>query len=146
MCPHEPVPETNGSGADAEMTPVDLSSAVKTNEGPKHGEKKGFYSRPSDFLSNTSNWKVSESLCLFGGLVGWRFGGPTTIGVGHRHEFGCESPDLAKYSEVVVCASECSCRSPTMASACCYVVSSTQWSLQREQFSRSQWLQSGRGP
>lgn len=62
MCPHEPAPETNG--ADAEMIPVDLGAAVKTNDGPKHGEKKGFYSRPSDFLSNTSNWKVSVVLLL----------------------------------------------------------------------------------
>jgi hypothetical protein len=42
------------------MVPVDLSTAVKSNGTDRHGDKKGFYARPSDFLSNTSNWKVSN--------------------------------------------------------------------------------------
>ena len=60
MCPPQD-PPTNG--ADEEMVPIDLSSAVKTNNGGSHthGAKKGFYARPSDFLSNTSNWKIIES-------------------------------------------------------------------------------------
>jgi homocitrate synthase len=45
------------------MVPVDLGTAVRDNNSMalKHGTKKGFYARPSDFLSNTSNWKIIES-------------------------------------------------------------------------------------
>lgn len=89
MCPHEPAPETNG--ADAEMIPVDLGQAVKTNDGPKHGEKKGFYSRPSDFLSNTSNWKVSTLFVPLSPLgvlpSGWRWSPARSVTV-----IGCDSP------------------------------------------------------
>lgn len=87
MCPHEPAPETNG--ADAEMIPVDLGQAVKTNDGPKHGEKKGFYSRPSDFLSNTSNWKVSAVCSVFARVEVESPGSVTVI--------GCDSPGRTKH-------------------------------------------------
>lgn len=85
MCPHEPAPETT-NGADAEMVSVDLGAAVKTNDGPKHGEKKGFYSRPSDFLSNTSNWQVSS-------VAGGSSGGGRSEGCGSvTMVTGCGSP------------------------------------------------------
>ncbi|GMK59977.1 hypothetical protein CspeluHIS016_0901940 [Cutaneotrichosporon spelunceum] len=60
MCP-PPDPVTNGGSE--EMVPVDLGSAVNDNgdKSLKHGTKKGFYARPSDFLSNTSNWQIIES-------------------------------------------------------------------------------------
>ncbi|BEI86946.1 hypothetical protein CcaverHIS002_0702920 [Cutaneotrichosporon cavernicola] len=62
MCP-APDPVSNGNGTPEEMIPVDLGSAVNDNKKMdlKHGTKKGFYARPSDFLSNTSNWKIIES-------------------------------------------------------------------------------------
>ncbi|BEJ17983.1 hypothetical protein CspHIS471_0702600 [Cutaneotrichosporon sp. HIS471] len=62
MCP-APDPVSNGNGTPEEMVPVDLGSAVNDNKKMelKHGTKKGFYARPSDFLSNTSNWKIIES-------------------------------------------------------------------------------------
>lgn len=56
MCPTPDQIETNKE----DMVPVDLSTAVKSNGTDRHGDKKGFYARPSDFLSNTSNWKVSN--------------------------------------------------------------------------------------
>lgn len=60
MCPPEDKPVANGS---EEMVAIDLASAVKTNGHLNGGEKdkKGFYNRPSDFLSNTSNWQVSRA-------------------------------------------------------------------------------------
>jgi hypothetical protein len=62
MCP-PPDPVSNGNGTSEEMVPVDLGTAVRDNNSMalKHGTKKGFYARPSDFLSNTSNWKVSHA-------------------------------------------------------------------------------------
>ncbi|RSH81160.1 Saccharopine dehydrogenase [Apiotrichum porosum] len=57
MCPTPDQIETNKE----DMVPVDLSTAVKSNGTDRHGDKKGFYARPSDFLSNTSNWKIIES-------------------------------------------------------------------------------------
>lgn len=62
MCP-PPDPVSNGNGTSEEMVPVDLGTAVRDNNSMalKHGTKKGFYARPSDFLSNTSNWKIIES-------------------------------------------------------------------------------------
>lgn len=56
MCPPADNLPVNG---DEEMVQVDLADAVKVdNHALQHGTKKGFYARPSDFLSNTSNWKV----------------------------------------------------------------------------------------
>lgn len=45
---------------------MDLGTAVASNDNMslKHGTKKGFYARPSDFLSNTSNWKVCDCIRL----------------------------------------------------------------------------------
>ncbi|CAK9782356.1 homocitrate synthase [Cutaneotrichosporon oleaginosum] len=62
MCP-PPDPVSNGNGTSEEMVPVDLGTAVRDNNSMalKHGTKKGFYARPSDFLSNVSNWKIIES-------------------------------------------------------------------------------------
>jgi hypothetical protein len=59
MCPTPDAP-VNGN---EEMVLADVSAAVKKPEGSHtHGAKHGFYNRPSDFLSNTSNWKVSVFL------------------------------------------------------------------------------------
>ncbi|KAL7418556.1 homocitrate synthase lys21 [Cryptotrichosporon argae] len=69
MCPPPDAP-INGNGHD-EMVPIDTSApalpatngkqeAASSNE-LTHYAKKGFYARPADFLSNTSNWKIIES-------------------------------------------------------------------------------------
>ena len=74
MCP--PADQTNGVTKD-EMVPIDNSNTPhippptnETNgksEPPPVKSHKGVYGRASDFLSNTSNWKVSGK---FGDL--WR--------------------------------------------------------------------------
>lgn len=68
MCP--PADQPNGNGTSHEdMVPVDTTNAphippppAQTNghsEPPPVKSHKGVYGRASDFLSNTSNWKVS---------------------------------------------------------------------------------------
>lgn len=66
MCPPAD-PPVNGNGQDEEMVLADVSENVKSTNGAAHhhGQKKGFYARPSDFLSNTSNWKVSVKIVGF---------------------------------------------------------------------------------
>ena len=69
MCPPADAPTTNGQ---EEMVPIDNSNTPhlppSTNETngvsapPPVKSHKGLYARPADFLSNTSNWKVSRDM------------------------------------------------------------------------------------
>ena len=68
MCPPADAPIANGS---EEMVPINTDDAPHIPPPAANGESvpppvkahKGLYARPSDFLSNTSNWKVSRGRC-----------------------------------------------------------------------------------
>lgn len=69
MCPPADAPIANGN---EEMVPIDTDDAPHIPPPASNGESvpppvkshKGLYARPSDFLSNTSNWKVRGSCLL----------------------------------------------------------------------------------